>query len=254
MKILTSLSVMSARALLYANPASKNNFILRFFYILAYPLAVLLGNAKIRPNFITTFSLTLTVISIVFLFLGEKVTFITLWFFSHYLDFVDGTLARLTKKERLSEFKYDHYSDIARLVMTFFAVGIHYDQTFFWALTFSVTSIFLIFTILNHDNGSVTRLINHKAHQKALSATNVTTGEMQGAHSRSTQSSPSNPLPLKLQIRQVLLTINGHTLFLFPFAVISYEYAVILYTYFGFLSSYQAWQAALRLKKIKRLH
>ena len=230
------------RYLRYANPTT-NNFALDFFYALAYPTAILLAKLRVKPNTVTTFSVLLVIAAIIFLHLGKPSIYVLLWLTAHYLDFVDGTLARMTKQARSNEFRVDHYSDILKVLMTFLAVGFYYDKTIFWASTFLAMSLFLVSNLLNHDVGAINRL------QSNIS------GKREGLTCQSGRDflrHKKRP-PLETQIKQALTTINGHTLFLFPFAVISYEYALLLYIYFGSLAIYQGFDRIRRLQKTKRL-
>lgn len=226
----------------YANPTT-NNFVLDFFYALAYPTAVLLAKLRVKPNTVTKFSILLVIAAIILLHLGKPSIYVLLWLAAHYLDFVDGTLARMTKRGRSNEFRMDHYSDILKILMTFLAVGFYYDKTIFWSSTFLAMALFLVFALLNHDVGAINRLQSYIS-GKREELTCQSEGDFTRYHRR-----PS----IKIQTKQALTTINGHTLFLFPFAVISYEYALLLYIYFGSLAIYQGVDRIRRLQKTKRL-
>jgi len=67
-----------------------------FYRPISYPMVLLSAKLKLTPNFITFLSLLSSIISAIFFGLGRVYLGALFFFLRHYLDCVDGALARMT--------------------------------------------------------------------------------------------------------------------------------------------------------------
>ena len=131
------------------------NIVMQITYFLSYPLACFCNILGITPNFITLLSLVLGLMSCVFLCIGYFHLFLLLFLVSYFLDYVDGSLARMSGKINKSYVCPDHYSDQVKIIFSFLSFGIYYNELSLWICFFTCSTTFLLYTLLNHDYNCV---------------------------------------------------------------------------------------------------
>ena len=97
----------------------------KLIYTITRPILILAIKMNLSPNFITTLSLIFSIASLLLAITFQNITiYIVSNIISVLLDYVDGPLARSTKRTRKSEFRYDHYSDLIKI--NIFVFSIHF--------------------------------------------------------------------------------------------------------------------------------
>ena len=194
----------------YANvDAMKNNFIMAFFYIIAYPLVKQFIHYSIKPNTITSTSLILAPLSIIFLLFGDIYFYFLFLFLSIYLDFCDGSVARALNEVSTSAFNYDHMSDILKISIVITGIAIYFNSLLFWVITTTTIIMFMIYNITHHDISF---------------------------HKRNKNDSGRNKKNIILSnIRTLLGTINGHTWLGLLIIPVDYTGAVIYLIYINLI-------------------
>jgi phosphatidylserine synthase len=125
----------------------------KLIYTITRPILILAIKMNLSPNFITTLSLIFSIASLLLAITFQNITiYIVCNIISVLLDYVDGPLARSTKRTRKSEFRYDHYSDLIKINIFVFSIAFFYDDKLFNTISQLFIILFLLFTILNHDH------------------------------------------------------------------------------------------------------
>ncbi len=125
------------------------------------------------PNLITFFRLFLVIPFIIFLSNGQTFYAASLFFFIALLDSVDGFVARFTKQQSRFGELFDSTSDVAILVISFFAAGYYGYISNDWHALLAISAAFLVFSKLLHTrltaqtastfSGKVTAVIGYAA-------------------------------------------------------------------------------------------
>jgi len=183
---------------------TENNFLQHFLYKLALPMVFLFRFLKITPNQVTFLSVLINLISSYFLVYGNLKMFLLLWYTSHFLDYCDGSLARLTGNTTKVLFRIDHYSDLLKIFSTIIAVCCFYVNPNVWLAGFIFIFLFMMYNIISLDASNF-----NKANKGSLIL------------------DFKNKSPLFFRhLYNIIFTLNGHTLFLFGFLVLNVEWAM----------------------------
>lgn len=235
----------------YSNKNALHNPFQFIIYLAAYPVAIFFKSIRFSPNQVTLLSVLFSVFSFISLINYNLHLFYTFFGMSYILDYADGTLARLTNKEGKSALNVDHISDQLKIIMTFLGFGFYYDCKEIWALTFLSSALFLFYSLLNHELSNNLKL------------------SMFGSSYDSEENKIENNSRLKLLKRYLLRNyailryfytfifgtlylIDGHTLIIFFFIPISYEYAVYLLIYFISICSIHSYHRACSLSRLSK--
>ena len=99
----------------YLNENVKDNILKLFLYKTAFPFALMFRSLKFTPNNVTLLSFLICLVSNLFLLNGHSELFLVFWYLSHFLDYVDGTLARITDNKTKILLRVDHLSDLIKI-------------------------------------------------------------------------------------------------------------------------------------------
>jgi phosphatidylglycerophosphate synthase len=191
------------------NQSIKDNIIQFLLYRSAFVVVHIFKFFKISPNQISFTSFILCIISCYFLYQNQITLFLILWYISHFLDYCDGTLARLTGNTTKILLRLDHFLDLIRIILTFLFIAIYFKSDDIWILTFIFISSIFISQILNLEYDSKMK-INAKFKNKTL----VNKNNIIIRH-----------------LYNVFFTLNGHTLFLIGFIFININFAMLILCY-----------------------
>lgn len=188
------------------NPIVESLPLLKYMYIISYPLAKILAQLKVSPNFITTISNLLIVVAIFSLFKGSIFGFIILWILAEIFDICDGTVARINGLSSETGAFYDHFSDQVKIFLFFLTLTFYFDDEFISILSFIVLGVFFLYMDINKRS----EILRLKQNIQVKSSTE------------------SLDLSLMRKIYNQIFMIHGHTMAIIPFMVLSDEIA-----YFG---------------------
>jgi phosphatidylglycerophosphate synthase len=170
----------------------------------------------LSPNRITSASLLLAVLSAISLANQSPALFTILWALSVVLDYTDGQVARMTGV--FSTFRFDHYSDVAKMGLVLVATGIYFSESEIWVIVSLALAAFYSYSLMN-DALSRLRFDNS---------------------GRAEPKSPPEALsfikPAWLRrvvgaLHILILSVNGHTLLLFLIIPFSIEIGGVILTY-----------------------
>lgn len=223
----------------YANHrAVESNFVLLLMYRLAYPFAFLLNKFGLSPNIITTLSLAFSTIAFIALFRDEGVILFSIfWSVAVLLDFCDGTVARMANKVSKSAFRYDHMSDLFKIPLIILGAGLRYNDYLVWTLAFSASFLFIYLAVLNHELGYI-RKRTEEAKQASVCEGSATQSPRLRERYRIVAWIIKRKLVYQIivNLRTLLLTINGHMLLLFFLLPLSIKFAIWALSYLIFIS------------------
>ena len=240
--------------------AIGENTIQKFLYVLAYPIAAIAKKFDLTPNALTLYSFIFTLFSFVSLINNNPYNFILLWLIAYILDYADGTLARMTNSKGKTALRYDHISDLLKISLIFLGFGLYYDNQVIWILTFSSATLYLFYTVLNHELKLVQK----------LNSISISSLKIKSNKNYNNKFFKKKELTKKDQIKlfikkipffknfilsllTIFLSINGHTLLIFFFIPLNYNFATILLTYYILITTFQSIQRAEALKKLKKI-
>lgn len=231
----------------YASKLAINNPLMAAMYTLAYPTAKVFNKIGITPNAVTAFSFIFAILAF-FSLLNERLDlFFVFWFVAYLLDFVDGTLARMTANERKKALRIDHMSDLLKISLLFLGFGLYFDSAEIWMLTFISSTGYLFYSILNHDLGSVQKIISlQEGASEGCNQLNKDNSNGLSAKERIIGSLPFGRNFFSL-IYNVIFVINGHTLIIFFFIPLGKNIASIILIYFCLVVFLQSF---LRIKSL----
>ena len=126
--------------------------------MLAYTLATIAKKLSLTPNGLTLISFAFALLAFASLVKKNLCSFVALWFIAYILDYVDGTLARMTNSKGKTALRYDHISDLLKITLIFLGFGLYYDNQVIWILTFISATLYLFYTVLNHELNMVQKL------------------------------------------------------------------------------------------------
>lgn len=230
---------MSERFLAYANQSAvRSNPINGVLYILTYPLSRLATALQISPNSITAVSFFSAIGAFCALLFADITLFALLWAVSFLLDFVDGTVARMSQRVSSFIIDLDHYSDLFKIGLLIIGFGIYFASPQIWlAASVAIFSI-MFFSILNHDAGPSLR---------GLRITNILSRQFRkegtGASGPRAASPPSNRQGTSLGARltrtsvTILFTFHAHTLLLFFVIPLGEKIAFLSLLFLAFVSA-----------------
>lgn len=187
----------------------RDNIIQLIIYRLAFLTVQVFKFSKITPNQISFLSFILCIISCYALNNNQLNLFLVLWYISHFLDYCDGTLARLIEQTTKSLLRFDHTLDLLRIAITFISLAIFYEDNLVWILTSSFLSIFYFYQILNLEYSNAKYKVTSSVNLPNINKSNV----------------------LFKHIYNIIFTFNGHTLFIVGFSLISQNLMVCILLY-----------------------
>tara|TARA_B100001093_G_C26853209_1_gene1026120 strand:+ start:2535 stop:3170 length:636 start_codon:yes stop_codon:yes gene_type:complete len=183
------------------------NIIQLIIYKIAFKVSLVFKLLKLTPNQITLVSFLLSFISCFFL-LNNKVTyFIIFWYASHFLDYCDGTLSRITNNKTKILLRVDHFCDLIKISLIFTFISLYYSIIDIWLLNTFFLVIFFISQLLSNEFTYQKKILNEKnpSHQKKRS--------------------------IFKEIYNIFFTFDGHTLFIIGLMFISTDLTRIIYAY-----------------------
>ena len=192
----------------------KDNIVQIVLYRLAFIVAHLFKFLKITPNQITFVSFLLCIISCYFLNNNKVDLFLIFWYVSHFLDYCDGTLARLTGRTTKTLLRLDHFIDLIRITITFLFISLFYKSDIVWVLSIVFLSSFFLSQILSLEYSA-----KKNDHLKFSDHININKSNMYFKH-----------------FYNVFFTFNGHSLFTIGLVLLNEKCAIIFFSYFIFLN------------------
>jgi len=191
------------------NQDIKNNIVQFVLYRSAFIVVHIFKFFKITPNQITFLSFILGLISCYFLYINQITLFLITWYFSHFLDYCDGTLARLTGKTTKILLRLDHFLDLIRIIITFLFIAFYYKSDNIWILTFVFISSFFLQQILSLEHNAK-KILNPKFNNFfVVKKKNI----------------------LFKHFYNVFFVFNGHTLFIVGLILVNENFAIIILLY-----------------------
>jgi phosphatidylserine synthase len=218
----------------------NNNPILYLMYGLSYPLSFLLNYFGVSPNKITTLSIIFSLLAAVALIEISYLWFCIFWFFAIFLDFCDGTVARMTDNFSNRALDYDHMSDLFKMALIFLSVSIYHSSGLIWVLSFSSLFLLLYYTIINHD-------LTHFNKNKVVNY--VSLDRSSGFINKAKKFVNKNRL--FRNFFSLFMTIDGHTLFIFFMIPINKAFAAVVLASLIFILLVQVLRNGYRLYAIK---
>jgi len=209
----------------YANKtAISENWILRWMYIVTYPIAVFLTRCNLTPNQITTLSLISAILAFIsIVWVDNLIWYAFFWSLAVLFDLCDGVVARMTGQVSKSALNFDSMSDIFKICLVSLGLSIRSSSEIVWILVF----IFIFFYLY----GDLLFLQYSKLQAKNIPHLVIDTKYVSDEKQRKRF---SNPLINKLfsispvlfgillfvyekmvETYRLLLTFNGHTLLVF---------------------------------------
>jgi len=189
----------------------KDNILQHILYKISYPFSLIFSYLGLTPNNITCLSFFLCVFSGFFIIKNDHELFLICWYLSHFLDYCDGTLARITNNTTKILLRVDHLSDLIKLQITLISFSIYYSNIGVW-ICFSVFNIiFWISEVLS---------VQYKLESKVSNKT--------------TNNSKFKSKVLK-NIYNIFFTFDGHSLLLIGLTVINSKVFIIILIYYSFL-------------------
>jgi phosphatidylglycerophosphate synthase len=251
---------MLSKYLSFANKgAVEHNPILACLYAVALPLALLAKKVRLTPNTVTLWSLIFAALAFFALAISDAILFTVFWLLAYVLDFVDGTLARMTGQVEMSAFDFDHISDILKITIIFLGFGLYFRDDLVWILSFLSSALYVLYTLLNHELNWVRKSKNIT--KKTQTATKPSPEKSNFPDQFFTIKRNFQlyflTRPNQKKITQVLITtftvIHAHTLLIFFLIPLNLYFAYVLLTYFLTLICYQMLDRVLQLKKCSRI-
>lgn len=189
----------------------KFNILQHILYKTSYPFSFIFSFLGLTPNNITCLSFFLCVFSGFFIIKNDHELFLICWYLSHFLDYCDGTLARITNNTTKILLRVDHLSDLIKLQITLISLSIYYSNIGVW-ICFSVFNI--IFWI------SEVLIEQYKFESKT--------------NNKTPNNSKFKSKVLK-NIYNIFFTFDGHSLFLIGLTIINSKVFIIILTYYTLL-------------------
>jgi phosphatidylglycerophosphate synthase len=232
----------------YANKNALNNPIQFVLYAIAFPIALIFKKLHVSPNQLTLLSVLLTVLAVFFLIEKDQFLFLLYWSTAYILDYTDGTLARMTKKIRRTALRIDHVCDQLKIILIFLGFGIYYSNYIVWVLCFLASTLFLFYSLVNHDLSSTKKLlIIHSFKSSECVIDKI------GLKEKIKRKILNNYLfsCLYKTFFNTLFTINGHTLLIFFIIPINLLYCKYFLYYFIIICLLNILLRLLALSRIK---
>ena len=212
------------------NQSVKDNIVQFVLYSLAFVVVHIFKFFKITPNQISFTSFILCVISCYFLYINQITIFLIIWYISHFLDYCDGTLARLTGNTTKSLLRVDHFLDLIRIIITFLFISLFLNSITFWILTTVFLSTFFLNQILSLEYSANKEVNSNFKNIISINKKNV----------------------FFKHFYNIFFTMNGHTLFILGFIFINDFFAISIFCYLIFLNLKNLFSPLIFLIKTKR--
>ncbi|WP_301102024.1 CDP-alcohol phosphatidyltransferase family protein [Propionivibrio sp.] len=203
--------------------AVVGNVVLLLMYRFAYPFAVLLNTLRLSPNQITSCSLMFSIAAFLSLVFDEGWRlFAIFWSGSVLFDFCDGTVARMTNKVSKSAFRYDHMSDIFKINLAVFGVGLRNDVTLYWVLCCIFIFCYTYSELVDHDLNTALARTGNKIPSGRPEIQPLRQGQTQEKSGLVSLLKINFPFTIQIlsNVYAMIIGFNGHTLlvfFTFPF-------------------------------------
>lgn len=207
----------------------KENYMQVLIYKLAYIFSHLFRFFNIKPNHITLLSFLLCLISCYYLFNENVIFFLIFWYLSHFLDYCDGTLARLTGEKTKFLLRLDHFVDLIRISITFTFIPIFYSSETIWILSMSFISTFFINQLISME-------FDFKKKESLIEKNEIFVKKNY----------------LFKHIYNIIFTFNGHTLFIIGLIFVSENIALYVFIYLIMLNIKNLISPLIYLLKNKR--
>lgn len=236
----------------YANKSAiVGNVLSLMLYKIAYPSARLFARISIKPDLITWLSFVFTGFAVFSLFRDNgPVYFVLFWLISLHLDFVDGTLARMTKKVSKSAFRLDHMTDLVKLFLVFISLGLFYNNLTTWILVCVTVFALMYSEILSHEiKHYLKRGTESKESKVEFSEAKIIDSKWLKVTGISNF---KNFITLLRNINSIFFSISGHTLIFFCFLPFGEMYANSFLTYFSILCIYGIIRTVISLSSLRR--
>jgi phosphatidylglycerophosphate synthase len=134
----------------YFNRATKDVPLLYVLYFMCIPLAKALRFIGATPTQVTHLSNVFALAAVGSLvWISDPWWFPALWVAALCFDVADGMVARANASSSASGSFYDHVSDQVKIVGLFLAVGLRYDDSAIWVLTYLLNAAFLLSAVIN---------------------------------------------------------------------------------------------------------
>ena len=118
-------------------------------------------------------------------------------YLSHFLDYVDGTLARITNNKTKILLRVDHLTDLIKIQITLICFCLYYDSILVWLCFSTFNIIFLFCELLSQQYSFILKSDKDKTDK------------------------PKPTYKILRNIYNVFFTFNGHSLFLLGIAMIN---------------------------------
>lgn len=198
--------------------AVVGNVVLLLMYRFAYPFAVLLNKLGLSPNQITSCSLGFSIAAFLSLVFHEGWgLFALFWTCSVLFDFCDGTVARMTNRVSKSAFRYDHMSDIFKINLVVFGVGLRNDEVLYWILCCAFMFCYTYSELVDHDlNTAIARARNKNSTGQVVNGEEQQ-GKGQSKSGRTGWLKGNFPFGVNIlsNLFAMIIGFNGHTLLVF---------------------------------------
>lgn len=242
----------NTKFLSFSNKDALHNPFQVVLYTIAYPIALVFRKIGLSPNCVTLISFIFATIAFLSLVNKNIEIFILTWFFSYLLDYTDGTLARLANKIGTKALRYDHISDQIKIIIIFLGFGIYYQNQIIWILIFLSSTLFLFYSLLNHEVSSANKLTN-KEKKDVL--------EQYSSNDVSKLKLLKRYLIRKFTVIKITYVfvygtfyiINGHTLLIFFLIPLGFDCALYSLTYFISICTVQSFHRLVSLSKIDKV-
>ena len=140
----------------YFNLGTREVPLLRWLYILCFPLAKLFAWLRLSPFAITTLSNIMIIASLYFLLSDLPWLFALGWLSGLILDICDGMVARINNLSSANGSFYDHFSDQIKIVLICIVLFVKYDGLYIQIVSVLIGVLFLLL-------GNVNQTIAHRS-------------------------------------------------------------------------------------------
>lgn len=249
---------MGKKLLKYAGPGANGNLIAQISYILAMPCTALCASIGLKPNHVTIASLILAIASGVSIVLGNKSAYVALFLLSYYLDFVDGSLARMTGMVGRRALRVDHIADLIKILVVVACIGFAQADLSTWPLIYGFCSAFMFYMVLHHETLWVTRMLARQSQE------NQEANRYNSKHSSSRQKNKiwrrvkkiiphyaSRPLG---HVLSLISSFNSHTLLIILLIAFDGPVSLFALIYLILLCMFQSLRLVLLLNSLPKAY
>ncbi len=221
-------------------PSAYNNVLIWLISIICLPISRLLALFKFTPNFITSLSLVLMILSSFFLINGNSLLFMITFICSLFLDFCDGQVARILNKSNKTKFRFDHFTDTIKISIIYITFGILFNDYYSWIFFFVSYTLFFFNTYIQNILNNALKINN-----KFLKSTK-------------NKFTFFKYLKLNLFIAiyklliPIIFTFNSHSLLLILLVLIDINAAYMIFGYFNLIFIFRIYNNSLKLVNFKK--